>query len=394
MDKNDNGLPEISESEKENEILPKFVINSIEKTKDLEKETKKLHNEVFGSNLNSNNEVNNENDKNLVDKIKNVVDNFDANKYLTLDLKVKDKKDLDVKTVIDTNLLEKVIYKLSSIDTSTKTKYENKLMNKYLTENPIDKWGLIIDQNQKNLNKLIEKYSSFENNNKSIFKEINKEKKDNQKKLIYCNSIVKNCSDLIDIYNEQIDRIKSNLNKAYNENSSGAVIANLEENQEEIISKIEENKSIMNQSVQRMKQLDLHVDYLLKREDQFRKSTNNINQNYKNFILMKDYLDVVRKQYDLSLKINSLYKDDSNLTEFAFDSIKIAKDINSINDIADNNLLQKNNSFSDQLEELLKQSDYNGLTNYGEDIEKIKTEAEKLITQRRKKDYKRISHLK
>lgn len=397
VNEKNNGLSEDEikiDFEKSVDELSKKYGAKISESEDLEKEIDQIYDHIFNidSNVSKKNSDNSRDE--LRNELKKIVDSYKLSDYATLDVNINE-NDASAKKVIDTSFFEKVLHRLSSLDSSLKKNFESKLEKKYMAFDSSEKMELIVEQNQIIIDKCLQKYSEVENNIKSFYKDIVIDRRESQKKLNLCNNLIKNSSELIENYNLQLDKIKNDLDKAYNLSNSGAIIDNLENDQNEIILKLEENKAKMVQTYKVMKKLDLQVDSLLNREINLRTYNERINQKIKDLQLFKDFLDVTKKQYDISTRLSSIEVEGSSLDSYIGGTSNLIKDIDGFNRVVDDSFEKMNSTFSAEVDKMLIDNNYSkNKYKQGEDIEKVKMDAEKIMANRRKKDFDRISYIR
>jgi hypothetical protein len=357
-----------------------------------EKENNKIYNSLFG--IDSSNvsvEESNKSKEKIRQEFKHIVENSNFSDYVTLDVQLKGDNP-SLKKVFDVSLLEKMTHTVLSLDKSIQKFYEKKLEQKYLPSNNIERLKMIVSQHDTLLSRALGEYREIISRVQNLANEIKNERIKTEQDSILANQFIENCYKLDHVYQSKLNKILSDIQKAQNDSKPIAVILNLESIKDEIYSKKQDNMSKMNQTFKQFQSLDKQIDYLAQKEDNLKESLYLNHEKINDLVLIKNFLNIAERQYDISLKISSLSDSGSNMDPYVIKSPDLVKRLNELNSKIDQNITLRKNDFSTQVEDLVNVDTSNSNSKYKSqryfDVEKIKTETERIMNDRREKNLK------
>jgi chromosome segregation ATPase len=394
----DNGKQEIFLDENEIESIEQKTDQEygkiLKETEKLKRDADEIHNSLFGINS-TQNSINEAEDvrNDLRKELSKISENYKLIDFTKFDLE-KNSSDSQ-KKVIGTTMLEKLIYQICSIDDKLKSKYQKSLQDKYLPKDPKEKLDLILSIRNEQIENSLKNYIEIETRVKSTYNEISEDRKNLQSKFNNCELLVDKTNKLLDSYNMRLNKIKEYIKKASNTNKD-AIVINLFNEKDQIESDINESNSKLYQVERIMRKLNLQIDGVYQREEKLMRYIESNSQKRNDILIIKDLLNYISKQYDLSYKMTSLENNSAELDKSLLSVQGIIKDLSTLNEKVDNELLNLNSSFSDMTDKLLNENSkrYNKSKDdsYIRDPEKIKTDIQKLIDERRRKNYERIGY--
>ncbi|MGM5485118.1 MAG: hypothetical protein ACQEP1_04575 [Nanobdellota archaeon] len=323
-------------------------------------------------------------------KLDSIAEGYKETDFVKFDFEKEDGQIMNYKE-IDTGLLPRIISSVLNIDKDLQKRY-NETIKKRHTED-IDLTTKVIENSQMNLRKSGEKFDRVMDNIKENMGKLSEKRRTYQEKFAQCEALQEKASKEIESYREKLGMIKKDLEKAATDTEYSKYTPQLEKEKNEMIEKIRDYRNKMEKSVYAMENFNQMINSLSNKENHMDKVYEKIGKERMKIEYVDEFFKIARENKQISDDISNYNVDDLDSKSIVEESTEMINKIMSYND-----------SVFDEFKKMGEKSEvsinnlYNSQENVEDnfrkyDIEGIKSKADKLISERREQEYKRLNNL-